>query len=43
MAGYDDLDAHFRGALHGGFKIVNLEPGQHPVSYGLSSRLPIGP
>jgi hypothetical protein len=24
--------AHFGGALHGRFKIVNLEPKQHPVS-----------
>jgi hypothetical protein len=31
MAGYNNLDAHFGGALYNGFKIVNLEPEQHAV------------
>jgi hypothetical protein len=29
------LDAHFSGALHNRFKIVDLEPQQHPVSIWL--------
>jgi hypothetical protein len=32
MAGHDNLDAHFGGALHGRLKIVDLEPQQHAVS-----------
>jgi len=34
MPGHDNLDAHFSGALHDSFKIVDLEPQQHPVSIG---------
>lgn len=32
---HDDLDIHFGGPLHSRFKIINLEPQQHPVTIGL--------
>ena len=32
MPGQDNLDAHFSRALDRRFKIVDLEPQQHPVS-----------
>src|SRR5580700_844954 len=32
MAGHDDLDAHFSGALHDRVKVVHLEPQQYTVS-----------
>ncbi len=35
MLGYYNLDAHFNSALHNRFKIIDLEPEQHPVSVRL--------
>ena len=32
MAGYDDLDTHFSGALQYGVKIIHLEPQQYTIS-----------
>ena len=32
MPRHDNLDTHFSGALHDRFKIVDLEPQQHPIS-----------
>ena len=31
MAGYDNLHAHFGGALDNSFEVVNLKPEQHAV------------
>jgi hypothetical protein len=35
MPGNYNLDAHFNGALHDCFKIIDLEPEQYPVSVRL--------
>jgi len=35
MTRYHRFDGHFSGALHDCFKIVDLEPQQHPVSIWL--------
>jgi len=35
MAGHDDLDAHFSGALHDRVKVVHFEPQQYTVSVWL--------
>lgn len=32
MPWHDDLDTHFRRALHHSFEIVNLEPEQNSVA-----------
>lgn len=35
MPRHYNLDAHFNGALHDCFKIIDLEPEQYPVSVRL--------
>lgn len=35
MAGQNELDAHFGGALHDGVKVIDLEPEQHAIAVGL--------
>ena len=34
MAGQDELDSHFRGALHDRVEVIHLEPEQDTVAVG---------
>ena len=42
MPGHDNLDAHFRGTLHDGVKVLYLKPQQYAVSVWFVTRIANG-